>query len=33
VAVTVVVLLGSVVAPVLGVGFLCWIFWRHRHDE
>jgi uncharacterized paraquat-inducible protein A len=31
-AVTIIVL-GSIVVPLVGVGVLCWIFWRHRHDE
>jgi uncharacterized paraquat-inducible protein A len=31
-AVTIIVL-GSIVVPLAGVAVLCWIFWRHRHDE
>jgi len=31
-AVTIIVL-GSIVVPLGGVIVLCWIFWRHRHDE
>jgi hypothetical protein len=30
---TAVVVLGSIVFPLLAVGWLCWFFWRHRHDE
>jgi hypothetical protein len=28
-----IVILGSIVIPLGGVGVLCWIFWKHRHDE
>jgi hypothetical protein len=30
---TAVVILGSIVLPLVAVGWLCWFFWRHRHDE
>jgi hypothetical protein len=30
---TAVVILGSIVFPLVAVGWLCWFFWRHRHDE
>jgi uncharacterized paraquat-inducible protein A len=27
------VILASIVIPLAGVGWLCWFFWKHRHDE
>jgi uncharacterized paraquat-inducible protein A len=30
---TALVILGSIVIPLLAVTWLCWFFWRHRHDE
>jgi hypothetical protein len=30
---TAVVILGSIVFPLVAVGWLCWFFWRHRHDD
>jgi hypothetical protein len=27
------VILGSIVIPVAALGWLCWFFWKHRHDE
>ena len=30
---TALVILGSIVIPLLAVAWLCWFFWRHRHDE
>jgi hypothetical protein len=30
---TAAVILGSIVFPLVAVGWLCWFFWRHRHDE
>jgi len=30
---TAVVIVGSIVIPLLTVAWLCWFFWRHRHDE
>ena len=28
-----IIVLGSIVVPLAGTAFLCWIFWRHRHDD
>jgi hypothetical protein len=28
-----VLVLASIVGPLLVLGLLCWIFWRHRHDD
>jgi uncharacterized paraquat-inducible protein A len=28
-----IIVLGSIVIPLVGVAVLCWIFWKHRHDE
>jgi len=25
--------LASIVVPLVVVGWLCWFFWKHRHDE
>jgi len=30
---TAVVILVSIVFPLLALGWLCWFFWRHRHDD
>jgi hypothetical protein len=30
---TAVVILGSIVFPLLALAWLCWFFWRHRHDD
>jgi len=30
---TSVVLLLSIVVPLIVLGFVCWIFWQHRHDD
>lgn len=27
------VILASIVVPLLAVAGLCWVFWKHRHDE
>jgi heme/copper-type cytochrome/quinol oxidase subunit 2 len=27
------VILASIVVPLVVVGWLCWFFWKHRHDE
>jgi uncharacterized paraquat-inducible protein A len=27
------VILVSIVVPLAAVGWLCWFFWKHRHDE
>ncbi len=27
------VILGSIVIPLAALGWLCWFFWKHRHDE
>jgi hypothetical protein len=27
------VLLGSIVVPLVVLGFVCWYFWQHRHDD
>ena len=28
-----VVILASIVVPALVLGWLCWFFWKHRHDD
>jgi uncharacterized paraquat-inducible protein A len=28
-----VVILASIVVPLVALGWLCWFFWKHRHDE
>jgi hypothetical protein len=27
------VILASIVIPLAALGWLCWFFWVHRHDE
>jgi hypothetical protein len=27
------VIVGSIVIPVAAVAWLCWFFWKHRHDD
>ena len=27
------VVLGSIVIPVAALAWLCWFFWKHRHDD
>ena len=27
-----IVILGSIVIPLAALGWLCWFFWKHRHD-
>lgn len=27
------VLVGSIVVPLTVLGFVCWFFWRARHDD
>jgi uncharacterized paraquat-inducible protein A len=27
------VILASIVIPLAALGWLCWFFWKHRHDE
>jgi hypothetical protein len=27
------VILGSIVIPLIALGWLCWFFWVHRHDD
>jgi len=27
------VILASIVIPLVALGWLCWVFWTHRHDE
>jgi len=29
----VVVILASIVVPMVALAGLCWVFWKHRHDE
>jgi uncharacterized paraquat-inducible protein A len=28
-----IVILASIVIPVTALGWLCWFFWKHRHDD
>jgi len=28
-----VVILASIVVPMVALAGLCWVFWKHRHDE
>jgi hypothetical protein len=28
-----IVILGSIVIALAAVAWLCWFFWRHRHDD
>jgi heme/copper-type cytochrome/quinol oxidase subunit 2 len=30
---TAIVILGAIVIPVAVLGWLCWFFWKHRHDD
>jgi len=30
---TALVILASIVVPVAILIFVCWFFWKHRHDE
>jgi hypothetical protein len=27
------VIVGSIVVPLAALGWLCWLFWTHRHDD
>jgi uncharacterized paraquat-inducible protein A len=27
------VIVASIVVPAVVLGWLCWFFWKHRHDE
>jgi hypothetical protein len=27
------VILASIVIPLVALGWLCWFFWVHRHDD
>jgi uncharacterized paraquat-inducible protein A len=28
-----VVIVASIVVPLVALGWLCWFFWKHRHDQ
>jgi uncharacterized paraquat-inducible protein A len=28
-----VVIIASIVVPLGALGWLCWFFWKHRHDQ
>jgi uncharacterized paraquat-inducible protein A len=28
-----VVIVASIVVPLGALGWLCWFFWKHRHDQ
>jgi len=28
-----IVIVASIVIPGVALGWLCWYFWKHRHDE
>ena len=28
-----IVILASIVIPAVALGWLCWFFWKHRHDQ
>jgi uncharacterized paraquat-inducible protein A len=30
---TALVILASIVIPLVVLGWLCWFFWTHRHDD